>query len=171
LIAVAVAMPVSACGDSGDDPELSRSTARSLRADLNEISRSVRAGDCTTAQQVTAQLQSEVDGLPNRVSAKLRRALSDSAARLETLVQDQCEPAAAPEPVVTPEPTQDTSQDQQNKEEKQDKSNKDKKDKQKEKPKEVPPGQDGGNGTTPPGQQDGDQTPGGDTGGASPEGE
>jgi hypothetical protein len=168
---VAVAILVSACGDSGDDPELSRSTARSLRADLNQISRSVSAGDCTTAQQVTAQLQSEVDGLPSRVSAKLRRALSDSAARLETLVQDQCEPAAAPAPVVTPEPSQDTSQDTQGREEKQDKPNKDEKAKQKEKSKEVPPGQDGGNGTTPPGQQDGDESPNGDTGGAFPEGE
>jgi hypothetical protein len=167
---VAVALLVSACEGSGDDPELSRSTARSLRADLNQISRSVRAGDCTTAQQVTAQLQSEVDALSGRVSAKLRLALSDSAARLGTLVQDQCEPAAAPAPVVTPEPPQDTSQDQQGKEEKQDKSNKDQKAKQKEKSKEVPPGQDGGNGTTPPGQQDGNQSPNGGTGGVSPEG-
>jgi hypothetical protein len=171
LVAVAVASSTAACGDSGDDPELSRSTASSLRADLNQISRSVRDGDCTTAQQVTAQLQSEVDGLRGDVSARLRRALSASTERLDTLVRDQCEPAAAPAPAVTPE-TQDTTQDDKGKKEKQDKADKPKKPEKpaKEKSEEVPPGQDGGDGTTTPGQQDGEESPGGDTGGASPEG-
>jgi len=167
---VALASLVAACGNSGDDPELSRTTASSLRADLNQISQSVRDGNCTTAQQVTASLQSEIDGLRGSVSAKLRRALTDSAQRLDTLVRDQCKPATEAAPVVTtPEPSQETDQTAGGKQDKQDKPNKDKKAK-KEKSKDVPPGQDGGDGTTPPGQQDGNQSPG-DTGGASPGGD
>jgi hypothetical protein len=169
LVAVALASLVAACGKSSDDPELSHSKASSMRADLNRISQSVRDGNCTTAQQVTAKLQSEIDGLSSSVSAKLRRALSSSAQRLDTLVRDQCKPATEAAPVVTtPEPSQETDQTDGGNQENKDKSNKDKKAK-KEKSKDVPPGQDGGDGTTPPGQQDGDQSPG-DTGGASPQG-
>jgi hypothetical protein len=167
---VVLASSVAACGKSSDDPELSRGTASSLRADLNQISQSVRDGNCTTAQQVTANLQSEIDGLSDRVSAKLRRALSASAQRLDTLVRDQCRPATEAAPAVTtPQPSQETDQTDEGKQENQDKPNKDKKAK-KEKSTDVPPGQDGGDGTTPPGQQDGSQSPG-DTGGASPEGD
>ncbi len=166
---MALASLVAACGNSGDDPELARTTASSLRADLNQISQSVRDGNCTTAQQVTANLQSDIDGLHGSVSAKLRRALSDSAKRLDTLVRDQCKPATEAAPVVTtPQPSQETDQGNGGKQENTDKPNKDKKAK-KEKSKDVPPGQDGGDGTTPPGQQDGNQSPG-DTGGASPGG-
>jgi hypothetical protein len=170
IIAAAVVVFAGACGDSGDKPELSKSRATSLRAHLSQISQSVRDGNCTTAEQATSQLQTEIDGLPGHVSRKLRRALSDSAVRLGTLVRDQCKPVTAPAPVTsTPDTSQETDQADQGKQENQDKSNKDKKNK--EKSKEVPPGQqkkDGSNGTTSPGEQGGTTSPDSDTGGASP---
>ena len=169
MIAAALASVVAACGNSGDKPELSRSDASAMRTSLNQVSQNVRDGNCTTAEQGTAQLQSEIEALRGQVSAKLRRALSESTARLDTLVRDQCKAATTPAPVVTtPQPSQETDQGDQGKQENKDKSNKDKQNK-KEKSKEVPPGQYGGDGTTPPGQQDGNTSPN-DTGGASPGG-
>jgi hypothetical protein len=171
---LALALSLAGCSLSDDDPELSRGVSRSLRADLKQVEEGVRAGDCTRAQEAVLRLQAQIDELDADVSAKLRRALADSADRLNVLVRDQCRPAVEAAPAVTPEATQETTQDEQSKKEKKSKPGKDKPGKDKPdatQPEEVPPGQDEGDGTTPPGQQGGDgESPGGDTGGASPDG-
>jgi hypothetical protein len=167
ILALAVALIAVGCGSSSSDRQLSRSAAAPLRSDLDRIDQEVRDGNCTTAQQVTSDLQTRIDGLGGRVSRSLRHALAASADRLSALVQGQCAPAT---PVVTP-PAQDTIQPERGKKEKTDKGSnkpeKPKKDK-KETPQEVPPEQDGGSEDTPVDPGGNDQPPTGDTGGASP---
>jgi hypothetical protein len=168
VLALAVAAAAAGCGSSsGDNPKLSRTAASGLRSDLDQIQQSVRSGDCATAEQRTADMQARIDALPGRVSASLRNALAGSADRLDVLVRDHCAAAAAP---TTTEPTtttpQDTTQENGSEQDKKDKSSKDKKPKKdKQNPQEVPPGGNGGDGTS-PGQQDEQPSNGDGSGGA-----
>ena len=134
---VAVAALLGACGDDGSKQELSSRTAASLRSTLDEVERMVDTGACTGAAEQASSLRSKVEALPDRVDRDLRRALESSAARLESLVAEQCTPATqAPAPEA---PSGTTSQDGvQEPQTNQDQSGKPKKDKQpkKEKPKQ-----------------------------------
>jgi hypothetical protein len=143
VLAVTAAL-FAGCGQDSGGRKLSRESAVSLRATLDQIQQDVSAGDCTTANQEVGTLRQKVDSLSS-VDRGLRRALVSSTDRLRTLVADQCE-TATPAPAAPQTPETGTT-DQQ----KPPGKDKNKKDKQKTKDKgNQPPGLDG---QTPPGQQ------------------
>jgi hypothetical protein len=132
---------LAACGDEGSKKELSNGTASSLRSTLDEVEQRVGDQDCSGASQVAASFRSKVEALPSSVDGDLRRALASSADRLESLIADQCQPAAVQEPSVgTTSEEQATPPADANQ---QGKGKKDKKPK-KEKPKANAPAPDAG---------------------------
>jgi hypothetical protein len=151
-VLIAVAALLGACGDEGSKEELSNERAASLRSTLDAVEQRMESRDCSGASQQAAALRSEVQGLPNRVDADLRRALASSADRLESLVAAQCEPEVqtAPEPQVGTT-SEEGAQPPEGDEDQGNKPKKDKKPKQ-EKPKqdEQPPPETGGSGEEDP---------------------
>jgi hypothetical protein len=97
---LSIGVLLAACGDEGSKEELSNRTASSLRSTLDKVEQRVDSRDCSGASQVAASFRSEVEGLSSSVDGDLRRALASSADRLESLIADQCQPAAAQEPSV-----------------------------------------------------------------------
>jgi hypothetical protein len=141
----------SACGEESN-ADLSQKRASDLRSSLDQVEARVRDRDCTGAAQQASAFREQVASLPARVDGDLRDALQRSAARLESLVSDQCEPQpAAPVEEAPAEPTvtDENAGDQQGK------GRKDKKPKKQKQPKdeEQPPdtgvtGQEGSTGVT-----------------------
>jgi hypothetical protein len=155
---------LGACGDDGGSAELRSSDATALRSALDEVEQRVRSQDCTGAGQQAAAFRDAVDGLPQRVDADLRQALSASADRLESLVADQCtpEPTTVPEVGTTSEtPAQGNDQNQTDtgKKDKKPKKEKPKKDQTQTEPQTQP--DTGGTGGEAPGAGD-------ESGGAPP---
>jgi hypothetical protein len=60
-------------------------------------------GDCDGATSQTAALREQIGSLPKGVDPDLRVALSSGAGRLQSLVNDRCEPVP---PVTTAPPTE-----------------------------------------------------------------
>jgi hypothetical protein len=146
------------CGsdNSGSGRKLSRATSASLQGTLDKVQADVGAGNCSEAAQEAANLRQQIDALP-RAGRSLRRALASSAARLESLVADQCKPVSTTPTVESKGATgttgeQGTSGEQKGKKEK------------KPKPPKKPKGQPGQDEGGLPGQQ-------GDGGGAGLPGE
>jgi hypothetical protein len=143
--ALALVASVVSCGSDSKSAGLSEQRASTLRSTLDRIDQRVASRDCTGAATQVSQFRREVASLPSRVDRDLRNALDDSAARLETLVADQCKPATTTPTGEAPvEPsTEGNATDQQNQDEK------DKKSKKPKKPKdEQPPPDTGGSGPT-----------------------
>jgi hypothetical protein len=112
--ALAIAgVALSACS-SGDDNDklLSQQSASRLQGSLEGVQQRVDAGDCEGAATQAAALRQQVDGLPRRVSGKLRRALADGADRLQTLIGEDCKPAAV---TTTPVPAPEENPEEQGK--------------------------------------------------------
>jgi hypothetical protein len=130
---------VSGCGD-GSSSGLSQQRGSSLRSSLDEVQASVDMGDCTRAAQQAADFRRQVDELPSRVSNDLRDALDSSAARLVSLVENQCKPSTTVEQPAQEQTTTDESAGNQQGNGKQDKKAK--------KPKKPKPSDNGGAGTT-----------------------
>jgi outer membrane biosynthesis protein TonB len=88
---------LAACGDQKPDRKalLSSSSATELRSSLDGVEQMVDDGDCAGAGTATIALRDKVDALPSSVDTSLRTALSRSANRLQTLVEQRCEPAGA----------------------------------------------------------------------------
>jgi hypothetical protein len=105
---------VSSCGGDSNTG-LSQQRASNLRSSLDQVETRVNDRDCTGAPDHPPTFRRQVDSLPSRVDRDLRNALERSATRLETLVADQCEPAAAVEEPQTQAPTttDETGGDQQ----------------------------------------------------------
>jgi hypothetical protein len=141
--ALALVALIASCGNDSSSG-LSQQRASALRSSLDRIDQRVSSRDCTGAAEQVSAFRRDVDALPSRVDRDLRDALDRSAARLETLVTDQCKPAtpAPAEPAPTEEaPTGTTDQQDQDK--------KDKKAKKPKKPKdEQTPPETGGSGPT-----------------------
>jgi hypothetical protein len=102
VLAAAGAALAVGCGgnDSGSGRKLSQAKAASLQATLDQVEQDVSARDCTSAGQETGTLREQIGSL-KRVSRELRSALEASAARLQSLVENQC--AATPAPAVEPQ--------------------------------------------------------------------
>jgi hypothetical protein len=134
-LALLAAVLLGACGDDGSKQELSSGNAAELRAALDAVEQRVETHDCTGAVAQASSFRARVDELPRRVDGNLRRALSASADRLETLVAHQCRPEEAPAPVEEP-PAGTTTEEEIPPEGEQDQKDKPEKDKKpkKEKP-------------------------------------
>jgi len=133
-LALLAAVLLGACGDEGSKREISSDNAAALRAALDAVEQRVETHDCTGAVEQVSSFRARVDELPRRVDGDLRRALSASADRLETLVARQCRPET-PAPVEQP-PVGTTTEEEaptEGEQDQQDKPEKDKKPK-KEKP-------------------------------------
>jgi hypothetical protein len=89
-LALAAAL-LGGCGNdsSGGGRKLTRATAASLQGTLDKVEQNVNARNCAEASQQADALRQEVAAL-SRVSGDLQRALEASAARLQSLVTDQC---------------------------------------------------------------------------------
>ena len=158
---------LGACGDESSQKELSNETAASLRATLSELEQDVESQDCTGAVQEVASLRAQAEGLPQRVDADLRDALSASAGRLETLVADRCQSDQTTTPQAPAGTTsEDGAQPPQGDENQTDKPKKDKAPKKEKPPKDEQPAPDTGGagqedpnldqqggGAVPPGQE------------------
>jgi hypothetical protein len=155
-------LALAACGDGGSQPELSSERASRLEATLDEIEQRVNEGDCEGAAAQAATLEQRAADLGERVDGDLRQALSSGSARLSSLVQSECEPAAVAEPTVTtpaePEQPQGTTQENQPGKQKKEKPGKRKGQEKKDEPSGVTGGE----------QQPGDQVAPGDSGGVAP---
>jgi hypothetical protein len=125
--ALALAVGFASCGDDSNTG-LSQERASNLQSSLGRVETRVDDRDCTGASEQASTFRQQVDSLPARVDRDLRDALERSATRLESLVADQCEPAA---PVEEPQ-TQEPTVTDENQEDKQDKGKKDKKPKKPE---------------------------------------
>jgi hypothetical protein len=143
-LGAAAALALAACLASGcgDDSSagLSQQRGSSLRSSLDRVQARVASGDCTGAAQQAAEFHTQVESLPSRVDSKLRDALVSSAARLESLVSEQCKEASTTveePPAQEPTTTDESAGDQQGK---------GKKDKKPKKQKEEPPADTGGTG-------------------------
>jgi hypothetical protein len=135
-LALLAAVLLGACGDEGSKQELSSDRAAALRAALDAVEQRVETHDCTGAVEQVSSFRARVDGLPRRVDGDLRRALSASADRLQTLVADQCRPET-PAPVAEP-PVGTTTEDEAPPEGEQDQQGKPEKDKKPKKEKPTP---------------------------------
>jgi hypothetical protein len=97
-LGAAAALALAACLASGcgkdSNAGLSQQRASNLRSSLDQVEARVTDGDCTGAAAQAAAFRARVASLPNRVDRDLRDALERSATRLESLVADQCQPAA-----------------------------------------------------------------------------
>ena len=97
-LALAAAILGGCGGDSsGSGRKLSPATSASLEGTLDKLQADVSAGNCTDAAQEAATLRQQIDAVP-RAGRALRRALASSAARLESLVADQCKPTSTTPP-------------------------------------------------------------------------
>jgi hypothetical protein len=132
---------LSSCGQDSN-ASLSGRRASDLRTSLDQIEDRVAKGDCTGASKDAGEFRQKVDSLPSRVDRDLRDALRDSATRLESLVSDQCKPAAEETPAETPPVPDENPPDQQ------DESKKDKKPKKPKKGTTGTTGQEGSTGVT-----------------------
>jgi hypothetical protein len=100
VFAAAGAALAAGCGGNDSGDKLSKARAASLQVTLNRVEQDVSAGDCTSADQQAGTLRGQIGSL-RRVSRELRSALKSSAARLQSLVEEQCKASAPP---VVPQP-------------------------------------------------------------------
>jgi len=95
-----------ACG--GDTRGLiSAKDADAMQTQLDQIESSVRRGQCGGLSGELADLQQQVNGLPNRVDADLRRRLQEGVANLASISPERCAVQAAKTETV-PTQTQTT---------------------------------------------------------------
>jgi hypothetical protein len=151
VLALAVSF-TSACGEESN-PDLSQQRASNLRSSLDRVEARVRDRDCTGAAEQASTFRDQVASLPSRVDGDLRDALQRSAARLESLVSQQCK--AEPAAPVDEAPVDEAPATDENAGDQQDRGKKDKKPKNEKQPKdeEQPPdtgvtGQEGSTGVT-----------------------
>ena len=104
LLAAALLFAILAaagCGsDSSNRPLLSSSQAGELRATLSQIEQEVSAGNCSSAGDRVAALETQIDSI-RRLDRKLRSALRTSARRLDALVSADCNTSTTTTPTQT----------------------------------------------------------------------
>ncbi|MGH2978522.1 MAG: hypothetical protein ACRDLQ_02650 [Solirubrobacterales bacterium] len=125
----------SACGKESN-ADLPQQRASTLRSALDQVEARVNDRDCTGAAQQASAFRQEVASLPSRVDRDLRDALEGSAARLESLVSQQCAPEPAAPVEEAPAEEQPTTDENAG-----DQQGKGKKDKKPKKPKQPQDGQ------------------------------
>jgi hypothetical protein len=90
-LALCVAVAVAACGGSSHKRTLAAADAQRLLTQLDQTQANFDKGACNGARFDVSQLQQKVDNLPSTVDPKLKANLRVSLARLDTLIQSQCQ--------------------------------------------------------------------------------
>ncbi|MGZ4200674.1 MAG: hypothetical protein ACXVRH_01295 [Thermoleophilaceae bacterium] len=88
---LAAAVVVAGCGSKKPKPTLAAADAQRLLTQLDQASSNFDKGACSGARFDVAQLQQKVAGLPSNVDPTLRTNLHTSLARLDQLIQQQCQ--------------------------------------------------------------------------------
>ncbi len=82
---VATALALVSCGGSSSDNLLPGGSASEIVANLDKVKKLNAEGDCTNAETAADQVRLQVTELPQSVDPKLRRALAEGAARLQSV--------------------------------------------------------------------------------------
>jgi len=99
------ALFAAGCGQS--NPELiPQSNADALTATADKIQAACDDADRTAARREIRNSQREIDALPSRVSADLRKNLQDWVSQMQDRLADDCKDASEDEPTETPTPTE-----------------------------------------------------------------
>jgi outer membrane biosynthesis protein TonB len=121
----AAALALVSCG-SGDSAELlPGSTASEINSNLDQVEELAGEGDCIGAEDAAAQVSNQVESLSG-VDAKLKRTLSEGAARLNEVVV-ACEETAPEETEETVAPLEEPETEEDEEKEKAPKPEKSKK--------------------------------------------
>ena len=102
-LGLGAAFALVSCGSSSKGL-LPGDTASQIESNLELVKSQAADGDCEGAQAAAAEVAKQVDELGNDVSRRLREALSEGAARLQSVVAS-CTPTA-----VTTQTTETTTQ-------------------------------------------------------------
>jgi hypothetical protein len=95
FLGLAAAMALVSCGGGDSTELLPGSTAREITSNLDQVEQLAGEGECIGAEDAAAAVSDQIESL-NGVDAKLKRALSDGAARLNEVVT-ACEEATTEE--------------------------------------------------------------------------
>jgi hypothetical protein len=112
LLAPLVILALAGCGQS--NPELiPQSNADALTATADKIQAACDAADRTVARREIRNAEREIDALPSRVSADLRKNLQDWIDQIQSRISDDCQsadeeetPTPSPEETATEVPTE-----------------------------------------------------------------
>jgi hypothetical protein len=112
-LGAAVAVGLVSCGRD-EEGLLPGDTADQIVANLDRVQRDAAANDCSSAAAEVADVQAQIDGLPNSVDAQLRARLKEGADKLARVVDapGACETTTAEtttEPTTTEESTTETT--------------------------------------------------------------
>lgn len=118
LLAATLSVGLAACGEEGDDL-LPGETASEINANLDAVEELVARGDCVGAEDAAAEVTGQVESLSG-IDAKLKRALSEGATRLNEVIAE-CDEARAEDTVEAIEPTEEPEEEEKEKPEKPDK--------------------------------------------------
>lgn len=107
-LGLGAAFAIVSCGGS-DKGLLPGDKAEQISANLEAVQDQANAGDCASAQDAAAQVSDQVEALGPEVGSRLREALSEGAAQLESVATDCTETTEAEtvpdEPLTDTEPT------------------------------------------------------------------
>lgn len=94
------AIPLAGCGS--DNPELiPQSRASALSSTVDEIASACDANDPAKAKAAITAANQQVSELPRKVSAKLRKNMTDWLAHIQDRVDQDCKAKETPTPTAT----------------------------------------------------------------------
>lgn len=128
LVLAAAALGLLACGSSEDADLLPGETASEINSNIDAVERLVSERDCVGAEGAAATITGQVESLQG-VDAKLKRALSEGAVRLNEVVAE-CEEESPEETVETFEPSEAEREAEEQEEREQEKPDKEKPEKE-----------------------------------------
>lgn len=136
LALAAAALGLVACGDSGGADLLPGETASEIKSNIDAVESLVGDRDCVGAEDAAATITGQVESLQG-VDAKLKRALSEGAVRLNEVVAE-CEEEPTEETTETFEPSAEEREAEEQEEREEEKPDKEKPDKEAEEGNEGP---------------------------------
>jgi hypothetical protein len=114
-LAATLTVGLAACGEEGDDL-LPGETASEINSNLDAVEELVAEGDCIGAEDAAAAVTGQVENLSG-IDAKLKRALSEGAARLNEVIAE-CDEATSEDTVEAIEPAEEPEEEEKEKLEK-----------------------------------------------------
>lgn len=111
FLSAALVVGLAACGDDGGADLLPGETASEINANLDEVERLVAEGDCIGAEDAAAAVTGQVESLTG-VDAKLKRALSEGATRLNEVIAE-CDEAVSEETTETIAPAEEPEEEEE----------------------------------------------------------
>ncbi len=106
---LAAALALVSCGSSSDNL-LPGDTAKEILINLDQIKSLNAAGNCSEAESAANQVRRQVTELPSSVDPKLRRALGEGAARLQSVTASCIETTTEITSDTLSIPTEETTQ-------------------------------------------------------------